>query len=219
MIVVLRSRAVDYTNDRAIYNSMLKGDRTRQTILERAVAMAAVTGIEGVSIGGLARDVGLSKSGLFAHFGSKERLQIGILEATVERFVAEVIRPARRVSAGLPRLRALFANWLIWAAQADARGGCIFVSSAVEYDDRPGPVRDYLAWSQRSWLEILARAVERAVEVGHFRPGVDAEQFAHDLYAIELGFHHARRLLHDPKAETRARYAFDALVDRARAPS
>ncbi len=193
-----------------------KGEATHEAILDHALELASVHGLEGISIGALARETGLSKSGLFAHFGSKEKLQIEILDATAERFLDSVVRPARRERAGEPRLRRIFDNWLDWGGGGVLRGGCLFVVACFEFDDRPGPVRDHLVFQQRGWIDILTRAVERGKEAGDFRTDVDARQFAHDLYGIELGYYHAKRLLGDPVAEDRARTAFEALIGNAR---
>jgi len=193
-----------------------KGELTREAILDRAVDLASVTGLEGLSIGTLAQETGLSKSGLFAHFGSKERLQVEILDAAAERFLDTVVRPARQAPHGEARIRALFDNWLAWASVQNVRGGCLFVAACFEFDDRPGPVQEHIVYLQRGWLDILARAVNKAVAAGDFRPGTDARQFAHDLYAIALGYHHAKRLLREPDAEARARSAFEALLRSVR---
>jgi AcrR family transcriptional regulator len=203
-----------------------KGEATHEAILGHALELASVHGLEGISIGALARETGLSKSGLFAHFGSKEKLQIEILDAAAERFLDVVVRPARRERAGEPRLRRIFGNWLDWGGSRGSRdsgsgggalrGGCLFVASCFEFDDRPGPVRDHLVFLQRGWIDILARAVERGKEAGDFRTEIDARQFAHDLYGIVLGYYHAARLLGDPQAKTRARTAFEALIGNAR---
>ena len=195
---------------------MGKGDETRAAVLDFALREASRVGLEGLSIGNLARDLGLSKSGLFAHFQSKEALQIQVLETAAARFLETVMAPALRVPRGEPRIRALFERWLEWSDVLGLPGGCIFVAAAAELDDREGPVREALVRSQRDWLEALARAARLAVEVGHFRADLDAAQFAHELYSILLGFHHARRLLRDPDARRRAERAFEALVARSR---
>lgn len=193
-----------------------KGAATRDAILARAMDLASVNGLEGISIGTLARETGLSKSGLFAHFGSKQKLQIEILEATAERFIEAVVRPARRERAGEPRLRRILENWLQWDGDGRLQGGCVFIAAAAELDDRPGPVRDHLVWQQKEWMAVLARAADRAKQVGDFRSDLDVRQFAHDLYAIALGYHYAARLLRDPEARTRALTAFERLVADSR---
>ena len=194
---------------------MSKGTETREAILDTALALASTGGLEGLSIGSLAREVGLSKSGLFAHFGSKEELQVAVLRTAVERFVAEVVAPALRQPRGEPRVRALFDRWLAWAAFLP--GGCPFLAVSGELDDRPGPVRDFLVQTQRDWLDAIATAVRIAVSERHFAASLDCDQFAYELYALALGYHQCQRLLGDPRAEERCRQAFEGLVARSRA--
>jgi AcrR family transcriptional regulator len=197
---------------------MQKGDRTREAILDRALADASVVGLEGLSIGKLATELALSKSGLFAHFGSKEELQYQVLARAVERFVDVVVTPALAMPRGEARLRGLLDNWLRWARDRSMPGGCLILAATIEFDDRPGRVRDYLVASQKQWLAALAKAVRLGIEEGQFKPTTDAEQAAHEVYAIALGYNHAARLLADPQAELRARRSFDALIDRLRRP-
>jgi AcrR family transcriptional regulator len=193
-----------------------KGEQTRDAILERAVRLASEVGLEGLTIGRLAGALDLSKSGLFAHFTSKEALQVQTLERAAERFVEVVVRPALAEPRGEPRLRALFERWLRWPEAVPQPGGCIFVQAAVELDDRPGPARDRLVAMQREWLGALATAVRGARAAGHLRRDVDPEQFAFELYGIMLSTHHAARLLHDPRAAGRARRAFERLLAECR---
>ena len=190
---------------------MGKGEDTRDAILERAATLATRHGLDGLTIGTLAADLDMSKSGLFAHFGSKESLQVKTLEAAAARFTATVIRPALRAPAGVPRLRALVEHWLTWAG-AQGRKGCLFVHASAEFDDRPGPVRDTLAEQQDGWLRFLADAARRAVDAGHLRADLDVDQFAFELHALLLGFHHAHRMTRDPRARTRLTRAVDRLV-------
>jgi len=195
---------------------MRKGDATRAAILERGVRLATQTGLEGLSIGRLATELGLSKSGLFAHFRSKEALQIQVLDASAERFVQEVVRPALREPRGEPRLRAIFERWLAWTQTNSGPGGCLFVAAASELDDRPGAVRERLVALQKGWLEILATVYRTGVEEQQFRRDLEPDQFAYDLYSVMLGFHHAARLLRDPKADARANAAFERLIASVR---
>ncbi len=197
---------------------MSKGEDTRQAILDRATALASTAGLEGLTIGKLADELELSKSGLFAHFGSKESLQIAVLENAAARFVEIVVKPALRAPRGEPRLRALFGHWSEWPKKSRLPGGCVFVAAAVELDDRPGPARDCLVRQQRDFLNLIAATVRSAIAEGQFRKDLDVEQFAHDFYAIMLGYHHAFRLLRDPRAEKRAARAFESLVEIARRP-
>jgi AcrR family transcriptional regulator len=196
---------------------MSKGAATKERIIESALRTASVEGLEGISLGRLAQDVGMSKSGLFAHFESKEELQLDVLAAAAERFADVVVRPAFGAPRGEPRVRSLFEHWLLWERHESLPGGCIFMHAAAELDDRPGPARDALVQWQRQWLEVLAKAARLAVEAGHFRPGLDAEMFAFQQLGLVLGYYHARRLLDDPHAEDHVRRAFDALVAAARA--
>ena len=195
---------------------MGKGEVTRQAILERATALASRCGLEGVSIGHLAEDLGLSKSGLFAHFGAKETLQVEILRFAADRFVQAVVRPALAEPRGEPRVRAIFERWLGWGRSHSVPGGCLFVAAASELDDRPGPARDELVRLQREWMESIAICFRSGITEGHFRADADPEQFAHDLYSVMLGYHHAQRLLRDPAADSRARASMEALLTAAR---
>jgi AcrR family transcriptional regulator len=198
---------------------MGKGELTRQAILDRAVGLASAVGLEGLSIGRLADELDLSKSGLFAHFGSKEALQVQVLERAAERFIDVVVRPALQAPRGEPRVRALFEKWSAWPQAVPQPGGCLFVAASVELDDRPGPARDLLVKLQKDWLDTLAGAVRIAVAEGHFKPAVEPEQFAFEMYAVMLMGHQASRLLRDPKAAARTRRAFESLVAAARTPS
>jgi AcrR family transcriptional regulator len=194
---------------------MRKGDETREAILGTALAVASARGLNGLSIGSLAREAGLSKSGLFAHFGSKEDLQIAVLRTAVERFVDAVVTPALREPRGEPRVRAFFERWLAWERSVHLPGGCPFLAAA-KLDDRPGRVRDYLVGSQRDWLDALATAARIAVAEGHFRSDLDPAQFAYELYSLILAYHQYERLLADPEADRRCRLAFERLLERSR---
>ncbi len=196
---------------------MSKGDETRQAILDRAVGLASAVGLEGLTIGRLAGELDLSKSGLFAHFQSKEALQVQVLEAAAARFVEVVLKPALGAPRGEPRVRALFERWLAWPKAVPQPGGCLFVAASIELDDKPGPARDLLVRLQQDWLDVIAVAVRTAIAEGHFRKSTDAEQFAFELYGTMLMCHHASRLLRDPKALGRARRAFENLLAAARA--
>ncbi len=198
---------------------MSKGQETRERILDRAFRSASRDGLVGLSIGGLAAELGLSKSGLFAHFGSKEELQIAVLTAAAVRFQEVVVRPAIRAPRGKARIRKWFDNWVLWLLDPSVPGGCIFMAAAVELDDHPGPARDFLVGSQRQLLDAVIKSARLAIEVGDFRKDVDCAQFAFEMYAIVLGFNHAKRLLHDPSAEKRARTAFDRLLSSATNPT
>jgi AcrR family transcriptional regulator len=189
-----------------------KGADTRHAVLEHAVSLASRVGLGGLTIGTLAEDMHLSKSGLFGHFRSKEALQIQVLDHAAARFVEAVVRPALEEARGAPRLRSLFEHWLAWAHSSPMPGGCLFVAAATELDDKSGPVRDRLEQLQRDWLGVMATSFRKGIDAGLFPPDADPEQFAHDMYGVMLAYHHAHRLLRDPKAEARARRAFEALL-------
>lgn len=196
---------------------MGKGAETKERILDQAVRLASRDGLDGLTIGTLSSELGLSKSGLFAHFGSKDELQLQVLQAAVERFEQTVIRAALSAPRGEPRLRALFENWLRWADDPSSPGGCLLIAAAIELDDRPGAQRDFLAGAYRSRFAFLAKAVRLAIEAGHFRSDLDPEQLAFEVDCLIHGYHQANRLLHDPKALERTRIAFERLLSSSRA--
>ena len=191
----------------------------RDALLDKGLAIASEQGLAGLTIGHLARSVDMSKAGLYAHFDSKEDLLLEVLRSAVGRFIAEGIRPALRTPPGEGRVRALFDAWLEWTQAPPLPGGCVFISSATELDDRPGPLRDYLVETQERWVETLTKEVETARREGDFREELDASSFVFELYSIVLGFHYYERLFRDPDAEARALRSFEALLERSRAPS
>lgn len=196
---------------------MSKGDLTRSRILDQAIGLSSVDGITGLTLGRLAESVGMSKSGLFAHFRSKEELQVQVLAATVERFEERVIRPALTAPRGEARIRALFDRWIEWDDDDSLPGGCLFTQAAAELDDQPGAPRDVLAQSQNDWRDFLAGAARLAIQVGEFRSDMIPELFAFQMLGIALARHMGKRLMGDPQADAKARAAFDALVAAARA--
>ena len=191
---------------------MSKGTDTRERIVSTALRVASIEGLDGITIGRLADEVGLSKSGLFAHFKSKEELQLAVISAASDAFTEVVVRPALTAPRGEPRVRALFERWLEWERHVSVPGGCVFMQLSVELDDKEGPARDALVMAQRWWLEAIGRAASLATSVGDFRPGTDPELFAFQLHGILNAYYHAKRLMRDGKAEERARRAFEALV-------
>ena len=193
---------------------MGKRENTRQSILEKALDLSTEVGLEGLTIGVLAKRVGMSKSGLYAHFSSKEDMQCDVLDAAAERFVAVVLTPALKQPRGIPRLRSLFALWLQWEAN-DLSGGCPFIAASTEIDDRPGPVREHLRGHLRDVLGVIARAAQVCVEEGHFVPDLDLDQFAYEFWAILLAYHHFNRLMDSESANERARRAFEKIVQQA----
>jgi AcrR family transcriptional regulator len=194
---------------------MRKGEQTRALILNEAVALASQLGLEGLSIGSLASRLKLSKSGLFAHFGSKTDLQLFTLKQVQELFRDRVFVPALQEPPGLPRLEALFSNWLAWL-EHDLPGGCLMLAASAEYDDRPGPVRDFLVAGQRELRGAIAKAVRLAIDAKHFDTGTDPWQFAFELFGIVLATHHDRRLFGDARASARAQEAFGRLITTCR---
>ena len=196
---------------------MSKGNVTKTRIVETALRAASVDGLEGISLGKVAADIGMSKSGLFAHFDSKEALQVDVIASAAEKFTAVVVSPALTAPRGEPRLRALFDRWLDWEQNESLPGGCVFMHAAAELDDRPGPVRDTLVGQQRQWLETLAKAVRIAVDVGHFKADVDPSLVAFQLYGIVLSYYHSARLFRDPTAKAHAVAAFESVVASSRA--
>jgi AcrR family transcriptional regulator len=195
--------------------SVAKGEATRQAILARAFELANVGGVAALSIGRLAEATGLSKSGLFAHFGSKEALEVAVVEEAARQFVQEVMVPALRQPRGEPRVRALFERWLAWGQQP---GGCFFVGATAELDDRPGPPRDALVQASKDWIDALATAARIAVSEGHLRADAEPEQVAFEMYGIMLGSHTFSRFLREPDALDRTRRAFERLLASYRAP-
>jgi AcrR family transcriptional regulator len=193
---------------------MSKGEATRQAIVQHAMGLASALGLEGLSIGKLASDLKLSKSGLFAHFQSKEQLQLQVLDAAAAEFRRLVVEPVLAKAPGREQLHALYERWLAWGRHNP--GGCIFVATAIELDDRPGPARDRLVELQKIWIDRLRGIALAAVEAGEFAPGSDASAFAQEMYGIMLGLYFHLRLLRDPHAEKRARRAFEGLLDRFR---
>ena len=193
-----------------------KGAGTRQQILGEALAAASTHGLAGLTIGSLAKTVGMSKSGLFAHFRSKEQLQLEVLEEASFRFLQDVIKPAIRKPRGEPRLRELFRCWLQWAEAPYLPGGCPFVAAAVELDDQEGSAREFLVRSQNDWIASLSRAAQIAVEEHHFKKTVAPQQFAFEFHALMLGFHFHHRLLRQRGARELVQAAFERLLNQAK---
>jgi len=196
-----------------------KGEQTRAAILDEALKIASKLGLEGLTIGSLADATGMSKSGLFAHFGSREDLQLAVLEHAAQLYGEKVFVPVLKIERGLPRLRALFERWLDWALESGLPGGCIMISAAIEYDDRPGPIRDAAIANQHRGNAITKKAVRLAIDEGHLAPSTDPEQISFEMLGIVLASHNHRRLLGDREARKRALTAFDELVSRHAAPA
>ncbi|MCZ2292262.1 MAG: TetR/AcrR family transcriptional regulator [Burkholderiales bacterium] len=197
--------------------SLHKGQQTRAAILDAALTLASHMGLEGLSIGALAEVTGMSKSGVFAHFGSREELQISVIREYHARFEEEVFFPAIREPRGLPRLFALFERW-VRRVSVEIDSGCIYISGAVEFDDRPGPVRDALAEMVRTWHAALERAIRAAIEVGHLRADTDPAQMLFEVHGLILALHHDARFLRQPGTLERARTAFARVVREYQVP-
>jgi len=179
--------------------------------VDAALGLAAQIGLEGLSIGALAEITHMSKSGVFAHFGSREELQISVIHEYYKRFSDEVFFPAMNAPRGLPRVRALFANWMTRVA-IEIQSGCIFISGAVEFDDRTGPVRDALASSVQTWLAAMYRAVVQAKEEGHLVSDADEAQVAFEIHGLILALHYEARFLKNPGAIARANTGFENIL-------
>ena len=192
--------------------SPTKGERTRAAILDEALRLVSKAGLEGLTIGTLADATGMSKSGLFAHFGSREELLLAVLDHGQKEFVEVVLKPALDKPRGVARVKSMFVNWLDWTESAELPGGCPMIGGASEFDDKPGPVRDMLASGQRAWIDTLRRAVQQAVEEKQLPASTDPEQIAFEMFGIALVVHHHRRLLGYPKARARALDALERLI-------
>lgn len=190
-----------------------KGQQTKAAIIDAALRMAAQVGLEGLSIGALAEAMSMSKSGVFAHFGSREELQISVVREYYARFEQEVFAPAMGLSRGLPRLRALFEHWMRYTS-AELDSGCIFISGAVEFDDRPGAVRDALVAAVGAWMDAITRAIVQAREEGHFPPKADERQIAFEIHALILALHYEARFLQRSGSTERALRGFDNVLTR-----
>ena len=188
-----------------------KGQQTKAAIVDAALALATQVGLEGLSIGALAEVMQMSKSGVFAHFGSREELQISVVREYHNRFEAEVFLPALAAPRGLPRLRELFHNWMK-RTSVEIDSGCIYISGAVEFDDRPGPVRDALASSVRIWLEAMRRAVIQARAEGHLLASVVEDQLLFEIHGLILALHYEARFLQTPGSIERAIRGFDNIL-------
>ena len=193
--------------------ALLKGQQTKAVIVEAALGLASQIGLEGLSIGALAEITGMSKSGVFAHFGSREELQISVVREYHARFEREIFYPALAIERGLPRLQALFDRWMV-RTSTEIDSGCIYISGAVEFDDRTGPVRDALVTSVSSWQDALRRAVELAQKEKHLQSGLDPQQIAFEIHGLILALHYEARFLRRAGAMQRAREGFARLIER-----
>jgi len=207
-----RTRVAPTAGTRAV-RALQKGQQTRAAILDAALSLAAPVGLDGLSIGAIAEVLGMSKSGVFAHFGSREDLQIAVVREYHRRFERDVFYPALKQPRGLPRLRALFDLWMHQTA-LEIDSGCVYISGAVEFDDRPGPVRDELAQTVNTWQAAMRRAVQIAVAEGHLRPEADPHQIAFEIHGLILALHYDARFLRNPQGLQHARQGFENLLAR-----
>jgi AcrR family transcriptional regulator len=193
--------------------ALQKGQQTKAAIVEAALGLATQIGLEGLSIGALAEVTQMSKSGVFAHFGSREELQISVIREYHDRFEQDVFYPSLAAPRGLPRLQAMFANWMK-RTSVEIDSGCIYISGAVEFDDRPGPVRDALASSVQTWHAAMKRTIEMAKEEGHLRADVDEEQMLFEIHGLILALHYEARFLKNPGSIARANTGFENILAR-----
>lgn len=190
-----------------------KGQQTKAAIVDAALGLATQIGLEGLSIGVLAEVMHMSKSGVFAHFGSREELQISVIREYHARFEEEVFYPALEKAKGLPRLKALFQNWMN-RTSVEIDSGCLYISGAVEFDDRPGPVRDALAGSVQTWLAAMHRAVVQAKDARHLAQDADGQQMAFEIHGLILALHYDARFLKTPGSVARAHTGFANILAR-----
>ncbi|MSQ66068.1 MAG: TetR/AcrR family transcriptional regulator [Limnohabitans sp.] len=195
-----------------------KGQQTKAAIIDAALGMATQIGLEGLSIGAVADAMHMSKSGVFAHFGSREELQISVIREYHQRFEQEIFYPAMDMPRGLPRVRALFHNWLL-RTSAEIDSGCLYISGAVEFDDRPGPVRDVLVSSVKTWLSALHRAVTQARDEQDLLKDIDTTQMSFEIHGLNLALHYEVRFLKNAKSLSRAKQGFEHILERYGASS
>jgi len=193
-----------------------KGERTRQSILDRAVDLASLEGLQGLTIGRLAEELGMSKSGLFAHFGSKEDLQIATIEAASQRYITEIFTEALRQPRGYPRLKAICEAWLSYIRRSVFPGGCFFAAASFEFDSRPGPVRDRVRLMMDDWMHALERSIQMAKDEGHLKDDVDPPQLAFELNSMFFGANFAFYLRDDREAIARAERAVHTRLEALR---
>jgi len=193
--------------------TLMKGRQTKAAIVDAALGLASQIGLEGLSIGALAEVTGMSKSGVFAHFGSREELQISVIREYHDRFESEVFYPALSGARGLPRLQSLFDNWM-QRTTTEIDSGCIYISGAVEFDDRPGSVRDALASSVNTWQNALQRSVAQAQEEKHLTATADPLQVAFEIHGLILALHYEARFLKSAQSLARASLGFENILQR-----
>ncbi len=197
-------------------NSVSKGEQTKAAIVRAAMREAAVSGVNALSIGNLASSTGMSKSGLFGHFGSKEALQMSVLEAVIDKFADRVIVPALKTKDGIARLETLFGLFITWMREKDYDAGCPVMALSLELTGQPGPMRDFIAGKQQEWMDMVARMAAKCVASGQFRADLDIGQFAFEFEGIAFGYNFSQYLLRDGRSEEMARGAFARLMADAK---
>ena len=207
------TKAVEARAVKARAKALPKGQQTKATIVEAALNLATHIGLEGMSIGAIAELTGMSKSGVFAHFGSREELQISVVHEYHDRFEQEVFFPAIEEVRGIPRLRALFGNWMK-RTSIELDSGCIYISGAVEFDDRTGPVRDALVESVSTWHAAMRRTIVQSVECGDLRADTDANQVLFEIHGLILALHYEARFLRSEGSIARAEAGFNSILAR-----
>lgn len=194
-----------------------KGEQTRRAILSHALGIVSDVGYEGLSIGVLADATRLSKSGLFAHFKSKEALQLGVIQEVINQFTLRVVQPALASPRGEPRVQVLFEKKLEWIRGEQELSGCLIQKASLEYHNRVGhPVRERVVHALQEWRELVARCAQNAIDQGHFRADLDPQQFAYEFDGITMMYQQAQGLMRDRTAGKRAQTAFESLLNHSR---
>ena len=199
----------------SVVSARSKGALTKAVIVDQALKIASHQGLEGLTVGLLAEALAMSKSGVFAHFGSREELQLAVVREYYRRFEAQVFQPALQEPKGLARLQKMINLWMQTSIQ-EVSAGCIFISGAVEFDDRPGPVRDELVRSVQTWRAALKRAIEQAVEVGDLKKDCAPEAMLFQIYSYVQGLHHDARFLQISRSVDIAAQSIQQTIDQNR---
>ncbi|MBN21530.1 MAG: TetR family transcriptional regulator [Bdellovibrionaceae bacterium] len=196
---------------------MGRGTETKTLIIDTAMMLAGKVGLQGLTIGSLAKAVGMSKSGLFAHFNSKDNLQLEVIREASQHFTRIVLKPAFRLPRGEPRVRALVQNWVSYLDDSKTLpGGRILISSSIEFDDQPGEIRDYIHKVQLDLVKSIQKATQIAIDEGHFREDLNTEQFAWEIFSLILGYHHFNKMMVAPQTAKLHQASFEKLVNSAR---
>lgn len=195
-----------------------RSELTLAAILDTSLAMAATDGLDSLTIGEVAKRLGLSKSGVFSRIGSREALQAAVLDEYARRFLQDVFTPAMREPRGLPRLDAIMRLWMQRARDVETRSGCLYCAGAFEYDDREGPLRDLLLSHVQRWRGALRRTAIQAIEAGHLRPDTDVDQLVFELDGLFIALMREARFMRDPRAADRSWAAYERLIASLQSP-